>query len=175
MPEMLNSGFHMTLECMDTKPLTRFWVHHNVSTQKGRPEPTNTPDQKHSRYHRQIHKLKSKITSGNNVMKSHRAPSVKQTEKLSKMHLSTHIHTGQIPWLALVQLHHSDHISLDRATTHFAFQIVRNELFISGMKPKTWRHSSASHELMSILSSKIHTRALSLCLSLSLSQISGYN
>jgi hypothetical protein len=79
-------GFHMTLECMDTKPLTRFWVHHNVSTQKGRPEPTNTPDQKQSRYHRQIHKLKSKITSGNNVMKSHRAPSVKQTEKLSKMH-----------------------------------------------------------------------------------------
>ncbi len=90
------SGFHMTLECMDTKPLTRFWVHHNVSTQKGSPEPTNTPDQKHSRYHRQIHKLKSKITSGNNVMKSHRTPSVNKQKNCQKcMRASIHPHTYQ--------------------------------------------------------------------------------
>jgi hypothetical protein len=49
--------------------------------------------------------------------------------------------TRQVPWLALVQIHHSNHTRLQGATANFALQIVCNELLIGGMESKTRRHS----------------------------------
>jgi hypothetical protein len=49
--------------------------------------------------------------------------------------------TRQVPWLALVQIHHSNHTRLQGATANFALQIVCNELLIGGMESKSRRHS----------------------------------
>ncbi len=54
-------------------------------------------------------------------------------------------HTRQIPWLALIQIHHGYHISRHCTANHFALQIVHHQLLVCGMEPKTRWYSSSPH------------------------------